>query len=125
VIRFLADENISPRTADFLRSLGYDVVTVAQCGLTSRPDEDIVRYALENDRVILTFDLDFGTIYYLSAPERLRVLVLRLKQQTVEAANEVLKRVVASGKLKEEIATGWVMVATKRRIRCLSGTSGR
>ncbi|MDI6631238.1 MAG: DUF5615 family PIN-like protein [Bacillota bacterium] len=57
MIKFLADENISPLTADFLRSLGYDVVTVAECGLISRPDEEIVKYALESNRAVLTLIL--------------------------------------------------------------------
>ncbi len=120
MIKFLADENISPLTADFLRSLGYDVVTAAECGLISRPDEEIIKYALEHQRAILTFDLDFGTIYYLKAPERLKVVVLRLKQQTVEAANQLLRRLVASGKLKEETTAGWMIVVTETRIRVTS-----
>lgn len=46
MIKFLADENISPLTAYYLHSLGYDVLTVAECGLVSKPDEEIVEYAL-------------------------------------------------------------------------------
>lgn len=117
MIKFLADENISPLTANYLRSLGYDVLTVAECGLVSKPDEEIVEYALSEDRAILTFDLDFGTIYYLGKAARLRVVVLRLKQQTVEAANQLLERLVVSGKLKVELTGGWLMVVTKNKIR--------
>ena len=39
--------------------------------------------------MIITLDQDFGEIYYLSEPGRIGVLVLRLRDQTIESVNRV------------------------------------
>jgi predicted nuclease of predicted toxin-antitoxin system len=66
MISFLADENISPETADFLDSLGYSCRSLRRDGPRRLPDGKVVELAKQEGRVILTHDLDFGQIYYLA-----------------------------------------------------------
>ena len=58
----LADENLHPGVVDGLRARGHDILTVVERGLAGSSDLKIVRAALEDGRVILTHDSDFGTI---------------------------------------------------------------
>lgn len=58
MIRFLADENFDNR---ILRALqrqhpDIDIIRVQDVGLAHTPDEEIIQWAAQNQRVLLTFD---------------------------------------------------------------------
>jgi predicted nuclease of predicted toxin-antitoxin system len=61
-LRLLIDENISPEITNNLRLLGYDIKSVREC-CKGCHDEKIVEIAKEEERIIITFDLDFGELY--------------------------------------------------------------
>ena len=59
-MRLLADMHISPRTVEFLRSLGHDVVRVNEILPATASDETIVARAADEGRAVLTQDLDLS-----------------------------------------------------------------
>lgn len=61
-MKLLADLYISPRTVEFLRSLAHDVVRVNEILPVTTPDEIIVAQAAQEQRTILTQDLDLSAI---------------------------------------------------------------
>ncbi|MCR4322025.1 MAG: DUF5615 family PIN-like protein [Candidatus Brocadiaceae bacterium] len=61
-IRFLTDENISPKVVAYLRERGADVLDVKECGWQGKTDHEILGNALIEKRVCLTCDKDFGTL---------------------------------------------------------------
>lgn len=94
--RFLLDANISPETAEFLRSLDFDVRSLIEDGLGGLDDSAVVRIASRERRVVITFDLDFGERYYFAAPKKFGVIILRLDDQRVEIVNAVLTKFLTS-----------------------------
>jgi predicted nuclease of predicted toxin-antitoxin system len=58
-MRFLVDENLSPELADFLNQMGHDAIAIVGSGLESTPDSLIWQMAFEQDRILVTQDLDF------------------------------------------------------------------
>ena len=62
-MRFLADENIPAPSVRELRAGGYDVSTVAP-ELRSAPDEAVLAVARTQQRMVLTFDRDFGELIF-------------------------------------------------------------
>ena len=62
--RLLLDEMLSGAIADQLRGRGYDVVAVVEdVSLVSTPDEDLLAYAAEQQRVLVTANIaDFAAI---------------------------------------------------------------
>jgi predicted nuclease of predicted toxin-antitoxin system len=58
----------------------------------SPSDEEIIALARREGRVVITFDTDFGEIYHQSERERMGIIVLRLRNQTVESVNQKLSR---------------------------------
>ena len=70
-MRLLADLNISPHTIEFLRSLGHEVVRVSEILPTTASDETIVTRAVDEQRTILTQDLDFSAIVALAGKRAL------------------------------------------------------
>lgn len=62
-MRFLADENFPGNSVRLLQTHGLAVLQVAEHEQGS-PDEWILRTAIAQERIILTFDRDFGDLVY-------------------------------------------------------------
>jgi len=91
VSTFLLDANLSPLTAEHLvETHGIDVIHVRDRRPGTIPDEEIVALAKTEGRVIITFDTDFGEIYHLRERAAIGVIILQLRDQTVEAVHRVL-----------------------------------
>jgi predicted nuclease of predicted toxin-antitoxin system len=58
VKRLYADENFPVPAVEELRRLGHDVLTSHEAGKSGRavPDEEVLAFALENDRALLTLN---------------------------------------------------------------------
>lgn len=68
-MRFLADMGISLRVVEWLRSSGHDAVYLRDEGLQTLPDSEIFQKAARGQRIVLTFDRDFGEIVAASGDE--------------------------------------------------------
>src|SRR2546421_3399703 len=58
-MRFLADENVSRLVIERLRGEGHDVISVAETK-PGAPDDDILKAADAERRILITEDRDFG-----------------------------------------------------------------
>jgi len=116
-MRFLLDENLSHETASFLSDLGHDVKVVDDFGLSGASDLKVGEKALKERRIIVTHDLDFGDIFYFSNKRKLGVVVLRLKNQTVESVNYNLAKVLKARLLERIVVGGGLMVVEEDKIR--------
>ena len=61
-MRFLIDNALPPKLADFLVAAGHDAVHVRTYGMQANTDDVILARALEEDRVVVSADTDFGAI---------------------------------------------------------------
>lgn len=95
-MRFLVDMNVSPRVARWLREHGHDAVHLSDQHLGRLEDIPVFRKAMDEDRVVVTFDLEFGEIVALSGAERAGVMLLRLRSTRTEAVIGRLKPVSES-----------------------------
>jgi hypothetical protein len=58
VARLYANENFPQPVVESLRTLGHDVITVAETGKAEQswPDEDVLVFATEDDRALVTLN---------------------------------------------------------------------
>src|SRR5688572_12878559 len=77
-MRFLADAGISPKTVDFLRRAAHDVLHVRELAMQRASDRIVADRARSDERVLLTFDLDFGAILAFGVVDRPSVVIFRL-----------------------------------------------
>ena len=61
-MRFLIDNPVSPKVAEAMRESGHDAVHVRDYGAQAADDVEIVDRALEEQRIVITADTDFGLI---------------------------------------------------------------
>lgn len=115
-IRVLANENISPKTVRFLKSSGLDAKRITDFG-KSLKDLNVIEIAKKENRIILTFDLDFGEIFYRAGEGKFGVWVLRIKPQTVEQAEKVLTKFINSGVFKKADLYRSMFILSPQKIR--------
>jgi predicted nuclease of predicted toxin-antitoxin system len=114
-MRILADVHISPRTVEFLRSLGYDTVRVSDALTPEAADEEIIAEAERDRRIILTQDLDFSDIVALSGRAAPSVISLRLASSRIETVNSRLEQVLPA--IESELMQGALIAVEDTRIR--------
>ncbi len=114
-MRILADVHISPRTVEFLRSLGHDTVRVSDALAPSAADDEIVAEAIRDRRVILTQDLDFSAIVALSGRAVPSVVSLRLTSSRIETVNARLDQLLPV--IEPDLMHGTLVTVEDARIR--------
>ncbi|KAA6458637.1 hypothetical protein DYQ86_18950 [Acidobacteria bacterium AB60] len=93
-MKLLSDENLSHRLANALADIYPGSVQLRDCGLRGATDEDVWRYAKENDFVIVSKDSDFSQRSSLrGAPPK--VIWLRVGNCTTARADFVLRNATA------------------------------
>ncbi len=74
--KFLLDADMPKSSASAIRSLGFDVQDVRDLGMRYAKDQEIIDYALNTGRIVITRDLDYGEI--LRYPQHPGAIILRL-----------------------------------------------
>ena len=72
-MRFLADENIPGDAVAEIEAAGHDIVWVRIVAPGSK-DEDVLAWAVREERIILTFDKDFGELAWRAGLPKSRAL---------------------------------------------------
>jgi predicted nuclease of predicted toxin-antitoxin system len=89
----LADENIQPAVIAFLREQGLDVFSFPEQGNFGLSDADILRFAVETNRIVLTHDSDFGGLIVLNEKSFVGIVYLRPGHIQAEFTVETIKTV--------------------------------
>ena len=123
-MRLLIDNAISPLVARHLTEAGYETLHVRDVGLSSATDAEILTFAEREDRIVISADTDFGTLLTLRRQNKPSFILLRgdIERRPELQAAALIRELPA---LKEDLATGSIVVITKDRIRIrpLSPTS--
>lgn len=73
----LLDVNLSPDWVEYLQAAGFDTIHWSAVGLSDAQDSEIMAYAQHHSFVVLTQDLDFGTILAATLAHRPSVVQIR------------------------------------------------
>ena len=89
-MRLLADENIPLQTVRALRSAGHDVYSATEAD-PGAPDQELLERAIREDRLVVTFDRDFGEVVVRGRqkPEA-GVLLLRITPSSADDVTRLL-----------------------------------
>ena len=109
-MKFLADENIPELTLDLLRKQEIDIVSILSVG-TGVKDRDVLRIANEQDRLLVTFDKDFGNLVFSTRMETKGVVLLRFTPTSPEQVAQKLKALLDSG---VELERNFVVLGEER-----------
>jgi predicted nuclease of predicted toxin-antitoxin system len=114
MMRFLANENFPLPSVRLLRQAGYDVASMTEDS-PGMEDSEVLTRATDKQRVILTFDRDYGElIYRLRLPSPTGVMYLRFRPHTPEEPAQLLLNLLQTEGLQFE---GWFTVVERDQIR--------
>jgi predicted nuclease of predicted toxin-antitoxin system len=118
-MKVLVDMNLSPDWAGFLAEAGFEAVHWSNVGSKSATDSELMRWAAENDHIVLTADLDFGAILAVTRGIKPSVVQLRSDLLSPRAAGSAVVR--AMRQARQELLDGALISidAAHARLRIL------
>jgi predicted nuclease of predicted toxin-antitoxin system len=119
-LRFLADMGVSARVVEWLAGAGHDAVHLAHLHLQRLPNGEIFDLAARDDRIVLTFDLDFGEIVVGNRQSRAPVILFRLNNARAESVIARLAAVLKESAAALEEGSLIVVEDGRHRIRRFS-----
>ena len=93
-MRFLADQDIYKITIDRLREWGHDLLTAKDLGLQEASDEDLLKRAQGENRLLITRDKGFGGLVFLHKELSTGVILLRMTPVSAEEVHHELRRLL-------------------------------
>jgi predicted nuclease of predicted toxin-antitoxin system len=115
-LKFLIDNALPPRLADLLRDAGYDAAHVRAYGMQEATDERILARALDEDRIVVSADSDFGA--RLAWQEAARPSFILFREANVRVAGDYFLLLhSAMPVLEPELLAGCVAVFRNGRLR--------
>ena len=123
-MRFLIDNALSPALAEALRQSGHDSVHVRDYGLQSATDIDVFLRAVQERRVIISADTDFGSLLALRDVAEPSVILFR-GNSTRHPEKQLTQLLANLDALVVAIEEGAIVVFEETRIRVRSLPIGR
>src|SRR2546430_534963 len=118
-MRFLADMGVSQQVVEWLRTHGHEAVHLRDEGLHRLPNGEIVQKAGREQRMVLTFDLDFGEILAASGGQTVSVILFRLRNTRSDFVIQRLADVLNHS--SAELSKGAIVIVedARHRVRTL------
>ena len=93
-MKFIVDMYLSPKWVEVLVKAGWQAAHWSTVGAPDAADEVLMQWAADNDSIVLTHDLDFGTM--LSATQAAKPSVVQVRTQNVFPAALTIMRAMAT-----------------------------
>lgn len=118
-MKILIDVNLPPRWVDVLAASGFEAVHWASVGDPRAPDAELMRFARERGYVVLTHDLDFGTLLALTRAVGPSVVQIRAQDVMPESASGLVIQALRAHRRDLESGALVTIDAAAARLRVL------
>jgi predicted nuclease of predicted toxin-antitoxin system len=107
--------NIPLEYSRLLKEKGVEIILWYEVGSPMAPDEDLIRYASNNDCVILTYDLDFSAVLSITRALKPSIIQLRISYTNADRAIDMI--VAAMQRYSNELAQGAILSINPKKAR--------
>ncbi len=118
-IKLIGDMNISPQTVTALQQQGWDIIRVLDVLPATASDVEILNFARQENRVIVTHDLDFSMLVALSGYNQPSLITLRLSSTDLNTVNQKLLEILPQIEQQLQAGSAITIEDTAVRIRQL------
>jgi predicted nuclease of predicted toxin-antitoxin system len=116
-LKFKVDENLPAEHAAMLRDAGHEADTVAEQKLTGSDDSVLFERCQAEGRILLTLDLDFGSVQAYPPRSHSGVVVFRSNTQDKPTLIALLKRLLPVFKNRSPKQQLWIVGHDRIRYR--------
>jgi len=111
ILKFIADINVEKPIVDYLKEKGYDVKWFSDynCEIL---DQDLLKIARAEKRILITNDKDFGELTFLQKKLSSGIILLRIKRQKADDKVKILKKVFQN--YRDKILNNFVIITDKK-----------
>lgn len=114
-MKLLIDMNLSPRWAALLNTADIHAAHWSTLGAINAPDAEIMRFARENNYVVLTHDLDFSAILAVTHGDKPSVVQIRAEDVSPEVIGNLVMD--ALQQMRGELESGALLTIDSQRLR--------
>ena len=114
-MKALLDVPVSPSLLDVLREFGHEGVHAAQIGLARATDSELIGFAANEQRIVITADLDFPRLLALSSAHNPGLILFRGGNYSEDEMRALLRRVLEQ--IEPDVLKRAICVVDKTRIR--------
>lgn len=116
-MKFKIDENLPVEIAEMLRLAGHDAMTVFDEQLVGEPDRHIIAVCLEEQRVLITLDMDFSDVREYPPESNTGLIVLRLRNQDKIHAIDAVSQLIPLFGTESPVGHLWIVEENRVRVR--------
>ena len=116
-MRFKFDENLPSDLGALLRRDGHDAHSVLDENLRGAADPSIAKVCQDEQRILITLDLDFAHIQNYPPRDYHGIIVLRLARQDRETVLAIIPRILALLQTEPIAQRLWIVDDHRTRIR--------
>ena len=93
-MRFLLDENVDVRLADYLSRLGHEVATLFHRFPKPLSDREVLSLSVSEDRILVTYDRHFGDLVFRQLQPHAGLILMRLSGLPFESKAEAISNLL-------------------------------
>ena len=116
-MKFKLDENLPTIAADVFIEANYDACTVYQQELSGIPDDSLITLMKQEQRILVTLDMDFSDIRVYPPSSHSGIIILRPPSQDVPSIVSMLMRLMPLLAVESIYNQLWIVEAHRVRIR--------
>jgi len=116
-VKFKLDENLPAEAALVLRSAGHDALTVLDQQLGGKDDRTIIHICSQENRILITLDLDFADVTTYPPEKNQGIIVFRLERQDKQFVLDSLTRLLPNFEIEKVKGHLWIVEESRIRIR--------
>lgn len=114
-MRLLLDQGLPRSSAEILRNKGWDIQHTGEIGMSRATDRQILEYARDEQRIVITLDSDFHTmlaVENLDSPS-----VVRIRQEGLRGPElaELVEQI--RSRIGQQLENGAMATITEKAIR--------
>jgi predicted nuclease of predicted toxin-antitoxin system len=114
-MKLLVDMNLSPKWCSVLQTEGWDCLHWSDVGVAGASDHEVMHWAMQHDRVVLTHDLDFSAI--LAATQAMGPSVVQVRTQDIRPSSLAPRLTIWLRQYTSELEAGAIVVIDEARSR--------
>lgn len=116
-MNFKIDENLPVEAAELLRQAGHNATTVMEQGLAGSSDINLASVCQQENRALITLDVDFADIQAYPPAEFSGLIVLRLRRQDKPYVLQRLTRLIRMFSTEALERHLWIVEEEQVRVR--------